>query len=406
MRVAIFTESYHEINGIGRTYRQMSEYAQGKGLELDIYINGDGTVENFGTVSVFNIKVDAPIEYYPGMMFDAWTVPRHIFNILPKVMDDNFKRKGYDIIMLATQGSMGLYAISAARKYHIPMIGSYHTQVPLYAEMRMESMLHKPKGPLSVIPKLAREATYMAEGYYYRKPLFNLAPTNMICDLIGHRFKRPTRVFRRGIDIERFHPSKGREKDGRTALFVSRISVEKNVDMLIGFGKAVPGARLIIVGDGPDKERLEREIPEAEFKGFITGEKLFEEFASADVFIFPSITETYGNVVQEAMASGLPVVLDSRGPSSELVRTGIDGLHYRSQNNMFSCIRHLLNDDALRERMSSNAREAMERRTWEAVFDSVYDGYEEALNIHSSKPISFREKWDNFLSELRSHIEA
>jgi glycosyltransferase involved in cell wall biosynthesis len=384
----------------------MAEYARERDLELDIYINGDGSIEKMGTVTVYNIRVDLPIEYYPNMMFDAWTVPRHIFNILPKVMDENFKKKGYDIIMLATQGSMGLYAISAARKYHIPLIGSYHTQVPLYAEKRVETMLHKPKGPLSVIPKLAREATYLAEGYYYRKPLFNLAPTNMICDLIGHRFKRPTKVFRRGIDIERFHPSKGRKKDGRTVLFVSRISVEKNVDMLIGFGKAVPGARLVIVGDGPDKERLEREIPEAEFKGFMTGEALFEEFASADVFIFPSITETYGNVVQEAMASGLPVVLDSRGPSSELVRNGIDGLHYSSQERLFNCIRHLLEDNALRDRMSKNARDAMERRTWNAVFDSVYEGYEKALEIHSRKHIPIKDRWDHFISELREQIKV
>lgn len=406
MRVAIFTESYHEINGIGRTYQHMAEYARDKGLGLDIYINGNDTVEKLGTVNVYKIKVDIPIEYYPGMTFDAWTVPRHIFNILPKPIDENFKNRGYDVIMLATQGSMGLYAISASRKYQIPLVGSYHTRVPLYAEMRMDSLLHKPKGPLSILPKLAREATYLAEGYYYRKPIFNLAPTNMICDVIGERFKRPTKVFRRGIDIESFHPLKGRGKDGRTALFLSRIAVEKNIDMLIGFGEALPRARLVIVGDGPDKERLQREIPEAEFKGFMTGEKLFEEFASADVFVFPSITETYGNVVQEAMASGLPVVLDSLGPSSELVRNGIDGMHYTSKEEMFDRIRYLLDHEELRERMSFNAREAMERRTWEAVFDSVYEGYEEAVDIHSNKHVSFREKWGHFLSELRSQIEV
>lgn len=406
MRVAIFTESFHEINGIGRTYRHMTEYARMRGFELDIYINGDGSVENLGTANVYNIKVDIPIEYYPGMVFDAWTVPRHIFKILPKIMDDNFREKGYDVVMLATQGSIGLYALSAAKKYDIPLVGSYHTQVPLYAEMRMDSLLNKPKGPLSILPKLVREATYVAEGYYYRKPLFNLAPTNMVCDMIGERFNTPTRVFRRGIDIEKFHPSKGREKNGRTALFVSRISVEKNVDMLIGFGKALPGARLVIVGDGPEKERLQKNIPEAEFKGFMTGEPLFEEFASADVFVFPSITETYGNVVQEAMASGLPVVLDSRGPSSELVRDGVDGFHYSSRNQMFDRISDILRDDALRRRMSQNAREAMEMRTWETVFDSVYEGYEKAVDIHSSRPVTLKEKWETLISDLKMHVKA
>lgn len=404
MRVAIFTESYHEINGIGRTYRHMAQYAMERGLELDIYINGVGSVETMGTVNVYTVKVGAPIEYYPGMKFDAWSVPRHIFNILPGVMDENFRNKGYDIIMLATQGSIGLYAISASKKYHVPLVGSYHTHIPLYAETRMDSLLHKPIGPLSILPKLAREATYLAEGYFYRKTLFNLAPTHMICDLIGERFKRPTRIFRRGIDIERFHPSKGREKDGRTVLLVSRISVEKNIDILTGFGKAVPGARLVIVGDGPDMERLRKEIPEAYFKGFMTGESLFREFASADLFVFPSVTETYGNVVQEAMASGLPVILDSEGPSSELIRDGIDGFHYGSKKEMFDRIGYLLKERPLRERMSRNARGAMERRTWEEVFDSVYEGYEAALDIHFTKHGTLREKWDNFVSEIRTQI--
>ncbi|MFW3147148.1 MAG: glycosyltransferase [Thermoplasmatota archaeon] len=401
MRVAIFTESFHDINGIGRTYQNMAEYANRKGYHLDIFIPGNGTVENIGKVTIYNVPVQVPIEYYPGMVFDAVTVPRHIFNRLPEMIVKAFIQNGYDVAMLATQGSMGLYAISASRKFNVPLVGSYHTQVPLFAEKRVEALLKHPKGPLSFLPRLTKEATSLVERYYYNKTLFNLAPTDMVCTNIGERFGKPTKVFRRGIDIDRFHPNKARKKDGRTVIIVSRIAVEKNLDMLEGFGKLLPDARLVIVGDGPDKARLEKLIPEAEFKGFLKGEELAIEYASADLFVFPSITETYGNVVQEAMASGLPVILDKSGPSSELVRDGIDGYHYENRKQMFEYMRKVLGSPPLLERMSKNAREAMEARTWDNVFDSVYEGYVKAVNMYNEQPQNFREKWETLLDNLK-----
>lgn len=401
MRVAVFTESYHQLNGVGRTYRNMVEYANRTGKDLDIFITGDGSVEKEGRATIYSVPVEVPIEYYPGLVFDAWTLPRHMVNSLPPMIQSCFERKEYDLVMLATQGSMGLYAITASKRYSVPLVGSYHTQVPQYAEIRLKTLLKNPKGPMSLIPEVARELTYFLESYYYRKPIFNMAPTNIVCSMINQRFKRPTRVFRRGIDIERFHPAKARKKDGRTVLYVSRLAVEKNVDMLRGFSDSVPEGRLIIVGDGPERKKLERDIPEAEFKGFLTGEPLAEEYASADLFIFPSVTETYGNVVQEAMASGLPVILDSRGASSELVRHGADGFHYNTQQEMFSMVNTLISNRDLRDDMGIQARKAMEERTWERVFDTVYQGYGKALDIYQSQPHTIKEKFAHMIESMK-----
>ncbi|MGA1819742.1 MAG: glycosyltransferase [Thermoplasmatota archaeon] len=384
MRVAVFTECYHDLNGVGHTYRQLVEYAERKGLKLDMYIPGHGKVDDKGSVRVIEVHVDIPIEYYPEIYFDAWSVPRHIFDHLPRKVESNFRNENYDVVLLATQGSMGLYALSAARKYNVPLVGSYHTQASTYAEIRMENFLGHPSGPpLSLIPKATKELAVKAESYYYSKTLFNFAPTGMICSMIEERFKRPTEVFRRGIDIGDFDPEKGRPRDGRTVLLVSRLAPEKGIDILKGFKEKVPGGRLVIVGDGPDRKRLEQLIPEAEFKGFMTGEALFEEFASADVFVFPSVTETYGNVVQEAMASGLPVVLDAGGPSSELVRDGLDGFHYRDAEEMFGKLHQLLQDHEARLNMARNAREAMEKMTWDSVFDRLYLNLEKATVMHT-----------------------
>ncbi|MGA1792931.1 MAG: glycosyltransferase [Thermoplasmatota archaeon] len=387
MRIAVFTECYHDLNGVGHTYRKLVEYAERKGLKLDMYIPGHGKVDEKGSVRVIEVMVDIPIEYYPEIFFDAWSVPRHIFDHLPRKVESNFRNENYDVVLLATQGSMGLYALSAARKYKVPLVGSYHTQASTYAEIRMENFLGHPSGPpLSLVPKATKELAVKAETYYYSKTLFNFAPTRMICSMIEERFNRPTEVFRRGVDIESFNPEKGRPRDGRTVLLVSRLSPEKGIDILKGFKERLPDARLVIVGDGPDRKRLEQLIPEAEFKGFMTGEALFEEFASADIFVFPSVTETYGNVVQEAMASGLPVVLDAGGPSSELVRDGVDGFHYKDANDMFQRLFSLVENGTLCTKMSGNARDAMEKMTWDSVFDRLYTDLAKAGMMHRDRP--------------------
>jgi len=244
------------------------------------------------------------------------------------------------------------------------------------------------------------EATWLTEKFFYGNTVFNMAPTKMICREIENRFHRPTRVFRRGVDTRRFHPSNGTRPEVPTVLFVSRIAVEKNIEMLSGFKKHLPYAKLVVVGDGPDRKRMEKLIPEAEYRGFLTGKPLENAFASAHVFVFPSITETYGNVVQEAMASGLPAIVDVRSPTSELVENGICGFHYNSKYEMFRQLDLLLKNRELNLRMSKAARTAMEKRTWDSVFDSVYDGYRTAIKMHSERPNTIGQRWRSKFEEL------
>lgn len=400
MKVAVFTETYHQLNGVGRTYQNMVEYARKKGLELDVYAPGDGSVEEHGTATVYNIEVEARIEYYPSLIYDAAAIPRFLMRSLPDIIHENFRNKAYDVAQIGTPGSIGLYAILASRLFDVPLVGSYHTQVPNYARYRVDLALNRPGGPLNKIPDMAMEATWMGEKLFFGKTVFNMAPTNMICEQIEERFSRPTRVFRRGVNTERFHPEKGKRPDIPTVLFVSRLAVEKNIDMLIGFREKLPGAQLVVVGDGPDRMRMEKLIPEAKFRGFLTGRPLEEAYASAHAFVFPSVTETYGNVVQEAMASGLPVVVDGSCPTSELVEDGVNGFHYRNREDMFSKLDLLLRDDDMNRAMSLAARKEMEKRTWDAVFDSVYEGYKTARKLHAERPRSIGEKFRTRIGEL------
>jgi glycosyltransferase involved in cell wall biosynthesis len=400
MKVAVFTETYHQLNGVGRTYQNMVDYARRKGYELDVYVPGNGSVEEMVSATIYNIPVEAGIEYYPDLIYDAAAVPRFVFKQLPEIIEMNFSEKEYDIAQIGTPGSIGLFALLAAKKFDVPLVGSYHTQVPNYARARVDLIMNNPNGVLKSIPDLAMEATWLTEKFFYGNTVFNMAPTNMICREIEARFNRPTRVFRRGVDTERFHPSNGTRPEVPTILFVSRIAVEKNIEMLSGFKENLPYARLVVVGDGPDRKRMEKLIPEADYRGFLTGKPLEEAFASAHAFVFPSVTETYGNVVQEAMASGLPVVVDASGPTSELVENGICGFHYDSRSEMFRQLDLLLKDNDLNLRMSRAARSAMEKRTWDSVFDSVYEGYEMAVRIHSKKPKSIGKRWKSRMEEI------
>ncbi len=386
MRIAIFTDSYYEVNGVARTYQNIAKSAMKKKVKLDIFTMGGQPIKKHGSVRIYAVPPRVPFEYYPGLIFDVAAIPRHLVGWLPSVVRTQFDKKNYDIVQVATPGQMGLYALTAAKKYDVALVGSYHTHVPFYSEVRLAKLLGgKPWGPLKIIPILGREFVWWYERYFYGRAIFNFAPTNMIAGSIWERFRRPTRIMRRGVDTKRFRPDAAKKAKRPTVLYLSRLAVEKNVDMLVGFHKYLPGVRLVIVGDGPDKKRLQKVLPEAEFKGFITGSELEETYASSHVFIFPSITETYGNVVQEAMASGLPVVLDSRGASSELVKDRVDGYHYIGKGDMYNRLAKLLNEPERAKKMGLAGRKEMETRTWDNVFDSAMESYEKAIKVHENK---------------------
>ena len=186
-------------------------------------------------------------------------------------------------------------------------------------------------------------------------------------------------VFSRGVDARRFSPEHRRESSGTTVLYVGRVSVEKNLPLLARIFRRHGDARLQVVGDGPFRRRMGQEAPAANFTGFLTGLELSRAYASADLFAFPSETDTFGNVVLEAMSSGLPVVVTDKMGPRELVDHGSNGFVASNDREFESCLNRLIRDPELRRRMGARSRQMALERTWDAVFGSLFDCYREVV---------------------------
>ena len=199
------------------------------------------------------------------------------------------------------------------------------------------------------------------------------------------------KILPRGLDTSLFHPSRRtdafREKFGArngepVLLYVGRISKEKDLDVLVArlpkLRENHPATRLVFVGDGPYLKELRDALPDAVFTGYLSGGELARAFASADIFVFPSTTDTFGNVVLEAMASGLPAIVSDTGGPRELVKNGVTGYitHSRDIEDFTSATERLLADPTLRETMRSNARAAVQNRDWSEAFAKFWSASE------------------------------
>jgi glycosyltransferase involved in cell wall biosynthesis len=210
------------------------------------------------------------------------------------------------------------------------------------------------------------------------------------------------RVMGRGVDATLFHPSRrsaatrhpyGLAESTLVLLYVGRISAEKNLGVLAETAAALPDCRLLIAGDGPERVALEATMPDnVIFTGMLHGDHLAAVYAAADVFVFPSLTETFGQVVQEAMASGLPVVAMRSGGVQDIVRHGLTGLLCQPDdlNAWLVAVRSLVDGRRTRRLMSLRARHYAEEQRWESLFDRLLAYYAEPMGGVSANVAAIR----------------
>jgi glycosyltransferase involved in cell wall biosynthesis len=352
-RVAVFTDTIDDVNGVGIGLRRLLAEARRDNRELHIiatgrenqlYVDSDGIVR---VPSVF----DHRLAEYPEMV---WSIP-HLPPILRYLSDH-----AIDLVQCSTPGPVGIAGLIGGRLVGAHVIGQYHTDVPEYA-------LHLTGDPAAAA--LAR----VLVGAFYRaldRVLVPSAYTGRIVADLGVRAEAITRV-RRGIDLSALTASRSVSNafaqwgvtDGPVVLYVGRLSREKSVDRLLtafrGVLENIPNANLVVIGDGPAREQLAASAPpRTVFTGMVTGAALARLYASADVFAFPSETETFGNVVLEAQAAGLPAVVAAGSAAAELIVEAVTGcaVNVRDERAMWSSIVGLLIDPARRALMSRAAR--------------------------------------------------
>ena len=279
-----------------------------------------------------------------------------------------------DVVHLASPFALGWRGVTAAETLGLPTVAVYQTDVIAYA--RKYGVPHAAALTASHVARLHRRAT------------MTLAPSASALRQLEELGVPRTHLWARGVDTARFRPDRRSDAwrahvaPGRVVVgYVGRLAAEKQVEDLAALGD-LPGIRLVVVGDGPMRARLEQRMPEALFCGHLSGLELAQAVASFDVFVHPGESETFGQTIQEAHASGVPVVATGVGGPLDLVRSSVDGWLYRpgDLDDLRARVADLVGDEAKRRAFGVAAREAVQHRTWPVIVDQLIGYYEAARN--------------------------
>jgi glycosyltransferase involved in cell wall biosynthesis len=374
MRIAFFSETHvSEHDGVAVILDRLLRDLYRTGHEVLLVgthangTNGAGVPPGIQAALVPSI----PLPWYPDLRLAA-PISQQVLRAV----------KGFkpDVIHLVTAYSVGLIGLQAARTLGVPAVATFHAALP------------------DLLPYYGfgwgSDVCWSYLRWFHRKVAFTYCPSQATADRLCEQGFENVRVWSYGVETERFHPGHRspaiRERHGPPdavhLLYVGRFAPEKDLPVMFDAYRAVASARpgavhLVLVGDGVHTGRtLARAPKDTTATGYLEGELLLQAYASADVFVHPSRTETQGNVVLEAMASGLPVVGMREGGVLENVRHEMNGLLCEPGNarSFASAILRLVDDSNLRNRLAANARVWAEGRPWDASLDVLIAGYQEA----------------------------
>src|SRR6184192_1310044 len=364
---AWFTDTLEDVNGVATTIRKMTAAGAAAGKELIVV-----TSRNELTID------DAPIKNFKPI--GEFELPEYELQKLsfPPILQmlDYIQREGFTEIIISTPGPIGLTALAAAKMLNLQTSGIYHTDFPQYIRILtddsfLESVawnyMHWFYGQLDSVFVNSEEYRrgWIARGFAPEK--LKILPRGLDTTLFSPEHRDPAFWQRFGEHNGAIH-----------LLYVGRISKEKDLDVLAQAYRQLRSEglpiQLYLVGDGPYLQALNKALPEAVFTGYLRGKELAAAYASADVFVFPSTTDTFGNVVIEAQASGVPVIVSDTGGPKELVEANVNGVVTKSHDveDLARAIRDLVNDERKRDQMSQQARQAVVDRSWPGAFQKFW----------------------------------
>ena len=360
---AWFTDTLEDVNGVATTIRKMTGAGAAAGKELVV------------VASRSDLQLsDIPIKNFPPI--GEFELPEYELQKLsfPPILQmlDYVQRERFTEIIISTPGPVGLTALLAAKMLNLQTSGIYHTDFPQYIRILTEDSFLESVAWRYMHWFYGQLDTVFVNSEEYRQSWIKRGfdPAKL-------------KILPRGLDTELFHPARRDptffEKFGTCngevrLLYVGRISREKDLDLLATAYRRLRNEglpiQLFVVGHGPYSEALAKSLPEAFFTGYLTGTELATAYASADIFVFPSTTDTFGNVILEAQACGVPVIVSDSGGPKELVEDGMNGLITRSRDveDFARAIRALVTDPALRERMGRFARDSVIDLSWPSAF--------------------------------------
>ncbi|MBV9661775.1 MAG: glycosyltransferase family 1 protein [Acidimicrobiales bacterium] len=369
MRVAIVAECFlPETNGVTNSVLRVVEHLERRGCEALVIAPGTGPSRYSAT----------PVERLPAMRLPFY---RSLAVGLPtgrltRVLD-HFRP---DVVHLAAPVILGAAGVRAARAVGAPAVAVYQTDLAGFASRYGWGVASAP--------------IWRWMRWVHNQADLTLAPSSIAAWTVESRGIERVERWGRGVDLDRFHPNhsspllRKRLAPGGELLvgFVGRLAPEKQVHLLGGL-QGIPGVRLVVVGDGPSADKLRQEMPEAVFVGFKAGVELAAHVASLDVFVHTGADETFCQAIQEALASGVPVVTPAAGGPLDLVRHMENGLLFSPGHPelMRHAVLELVRRPELRARMSRQARRSVQGRSWTAVGDELLEHYRSVAGLPASK---------------------
>jgi glycosyltransferase involved in cell wall biosynthesis len=381
-RVALFADTFHEVNGVARTCREWESFARHHDLPL-LTVRwgpqpGFSMAGNLWTLELSRSRLAFRID--PDLRFD----PLFYRSLDP--IRRTVERFQPDVIHVTSPGDLGIAGSILAAKLKTPLVLSWHTNIHEFAARRIAGLLRWAPGILRDSVARATERFVMDRvSWFFGRGQGIFAPNPELAAMLRARTAKPVFPMGRGIDTRLFHPQRRERLDDELVLgFVGRLMPEKNLRLLPCVAAALLSAgmtrfRFQITGSGSERRWLERNLPQAVFTGVLKGEPLARAYADMDVFLFPSRTDTFGNVVQEALASGVPAVVMNQGGPRFIVREGSSGFVASSDDDFCGAAVALALNPGLRRRMASQARQQVEGQSWDRVFTEVYEGYARLL---------------------------
>jgi glycosyltransferase involved in cell wall biosynthesis len=366
MRIAVVTETYPpEVNGVAMTLGRLVEGLQVRNHQVQLVRprqHADDQPQPTATLSE-HLQRGIALPRYEDLKMG-----------LPAkaALTQLWARQRPDVVQIATEGPLGWSALAAANKLRLPVASDFHTNFHSYSSHYGFGLLRR------VIVAYLRK--------FHNKAAVTLVPTEGIRrELLRYGYEN-IEIIGRGVDTQLFHPGRRDStlrarwgvNDGETvALYVGRLAAEKNLTLVFrafdAMREAHPAVRLVLVGDGPERALWQARRPDAVFCGTQVGEALAAQYASADVFLFPSLTETWGNVTVEAMASGLAVVAYNCAAAENVIRHGENGLKAPPEDEAAFIAEAvaLAPDAALQRRLGTAASARAAQLSWDAIIDSL-----------------------------------
>ncbi|HYM54303.1 MAG TPA: glycosyltransferase [Solirubrobacteraceae bacterium] len=373
-RVAILADGIGSTHGVTRTIEEIRRRGV-PGFEIEVVGTDPEVDRRLAAVA----EIDVP--FYPGLRIGVPSLPGAVETLA------NLSSEGYDAIHVCSPGPAGIAGALVARALGLPLVGSYHTELTAYAGLRSGE-------------RRVADAMAMAVSVFYNACDVVLSPSAAADGALAAIGMPPERVLRwdRGVDTERFDPALRESLAARgptiNVLYSGRITREKGVELLaeafLLAREQEPRLHLVLAGGGPEQERLrERLGSEATFLGWLEGAELARAYASADIFLFPSATDTFGQVILEAQASGLPVIAVAEGGPLSLIEDRVSGLLREADaRQLADAVLELAGSPLLREHLSRGGLRAVAPRTWERTLQRLADGYRRALEDHRERRLA------------------